>query len=223
VLRKTEELTGIIQQFAACFTDHRKPVLIAHRTFHLIAQGVYALALGYDDLKDHHDPRRDPLLATVVGKDDPTGQFRHRERGRGRALAGKSTLNRLEPTPVGADKEDRYKKITCNVRDVDDLLVDLFLQAHQQQPERIVLDLDATDDPIHGHELGRYIHGYDKSYRYLPPYIFCGDDLLFVRLRPSVIGAGASALKQLARIAGKIRQPWPAVWIVIRGDSGFCR
>jgi hypothetical protein len=155
------------------------------------------------------DLRRDPLLATVVGKDDPTGQSRQRRRDRGKALAGKSTLNRLELTPVGADQEDRYKKITCNIRAADDLFVDLFLQAHQQQPERIVLDLDATDDPIHGHQLGRFFHGYYKSYCYLPLYIFCGDDLLCARFRPSDIDASAGALKHLARIVGNIRQAWP--------------
>src|SRR3954454_22770194 len=118
LLRKTEELTGIIRQFAACFTDHRDPDLIEHPVTDLVAQRVYALALGYEDLNDHDDLRRDPLLATVVGKGDPTGKERRRQRDRGKALAGKSTLNRLELTKVGADREDRYKKITCNTRDV---------------------------------------------------------------------------------------------------------
>src|SRR5512135_629298 len=196
LLRKTEELTAIIHQFAACFTDHRNPDLVEHSVTELVAQRVYGLALGYEDLNDHDDRRRDPLLATVVGKDDPTGQTRQRRRDRGKALAGKSTLNRLELTPVGAGKDSRYKKVTCKTHDIERLLVTLFLQAHARPPERIVLDLDASDDPIHGHQLGRFFHGYYKSYCYLPLYIFCGDHLLCARLRPSDIDASAGALKQ---------------------------
>jgi DDE family transposase len=223
LLRKTEALTGIVQQFAACFTDHRDPELIEHSLEHLVAQRVYALALGYEDLNDHDDLRHDPLLATVVGKKDPTGQSRLRKRDKGKALAGKSTLNRLELTPVGADEDSRYKKIVCNTRAVEDLFVELYLQAYPVAPDRIVLDLDATDDPIHGHQLGRFFHGYYQSYCFLPLYIFCGDHLLCARLRPSDIDASAGALKQLQRIVARIRQVWPHVRIVVRGDSGFCR
>jgi hypothetical protein len=223
LLRTTEELTGILRQFAACFTDHRNPDLMEHPLKDLIAQRVYGLALGYEDLNDHDDLRRDPLLATVVGKDDPTGKTRQRQRDRGQALAGKSTLNRLELTPIGADQDSRYKKITCNTREVERLLVTLFLQAHREPPARIVLDLDATDDPIHGHQLGRFFHGYYKNYCYLPLYIFCGDHLLCARLRPADIDASAGALKQLQRIVAQIREAWPKVEITIRGDSGFCR
>jgi Transposase DDE domain group 1 len=223
LLRQTEHLTGIIRQFAACFTDHRNPGLTEHAAEELIAQRVYALALGYEDLNDHDDLRRDPLLATVVGKADPTGKSRQRRRDRGKALAGKSTLNRLELTPVGADKDSRYKKITCRTRDVERLLVSLFLQAHARPPERIVLDLDATDDPIHGHQLGRFFHAYYKGYCYLPLYIFCGDHLLCARLRPADIDACAGSVKHLSRIVAQIRAAWPGVKIVVRADSGFCR
>jgi DDE family transposase len=223
LLRETERLTGIIRQFATCFTDHRNPDLTEHSVEHLLAQRVYGLALGYEDLNDHDDLRRDPLLATVVGKADPTGQTRQRPRDRGKALAGKSTLNRLELTPVGADEDSRYQKITCRTHDVERLFVTLFLQAHSRPPERIVLDLDATDDPIHGHQLGRFFHGYYKSYCYLPLYIFCGDHLLCARLRPSDIDACAGSVKHLKRIVAQIRQAWPEVKIVIRADSGFCR
>ncbi|HMB08785.1 MAG TPA: IS1380 family transposase [Isosphaeraceae bacterium] len=223
LLRQTEQLTAILRQFAACFIDHRNPDLIEHSLEELVAQRIYGLALGYEDLNDHDDLRRDPLLATVVGKLDPTGQTRQRSRDRGKALAGKSTLNRLELTPVGATQDSRYKKITCNTRAVEQLLVDLFLQAHHTPPTPIVLDLDATDDPIHGHQFGRFFHGYYKSYCYLPLYIFCGDHLLCARLRPSDIDASAGALKQLKRIVAQIRQTWPAVTITIRADSGFCR
>jgi hypothetical protein len=223
LLRQVERLTGIIHQFAACFTDHRDPELIEHPLEHLIAQRVYALALGYEDLNDHDDLRHDPLLATVVGKTDPKGGSRRRAADRGKALAGKSALNRIELTPAGADEGHRYKKVTCSTHRVDGLLVDLFLQAHVQPPESIVLDLDATDDPTHGHQLGRFFHGYYKDYCYLPLYIFCGDQLLCAKLRPSDIDASAGALKQLQRIIGQIRRAWPGIKILIRGDSGFCR
>jgi hypothetical protein len=223
LLRQTETLTGIIRQFADCFTDHRNPDLIEHTVQELVAQRVHALALGYEDLNDHDDLRRDPLLATVVGKADPTGKTRQRPRDRGKALAGKSTLNRLELTPPGADSDSRYKKITCRTHDVERLFVTLFLQAHSRPPERIVLDLDATDDPIHGHQLGRFFHGYYKNYCYLPLYIFCGDHLLCARLRPSDLDASAGSVKSLKRIIAQIRQAWPQVKVVIRADSGFCR
>jgi len=177
LLRKVEELSGIIRQLAACFTDHRNPDLIEHTVTDLIAQRVYGLALGYEDLDDHDDLCHDPLLAAVVGKLDPTGQARRRRRDRGKALAGKSTLNRLELTPVGADQDSRYKEVVCKTRDVERLLVTLFLQAHGAPPERIVLDLDATDDPIHGHQLGRFFHGYYKSYCYLPLYFYCNSSI----------------------------------------------
>ena len=223
LLRQVEQTTGILRQFAACFTDHRDPELIEHPLEHLIAQRVYALALGYEDLNDHDDLRHDPLLATVVGKLDPKGTGRRRPSDRGKALAGKSTLNRIELTPVGADRTDRYKKVTCSTKRVDDLFVDLFLRSHARPPESIVLDVDATDDPTHGQQLGRFFHGYYKGYCYLPLYIFCGDQLLCAKLRPSDIDASAGALKHLQRIIAAIRRAWPRVKILIRGDSGFCR
>src|SRR3954451_21260987 len=138
LLRQTERLTGIIRQFAACFTDHRAPDRVEHSVEHLLAQRVYGLALGYEDLNDHDDLRRDPLLATVVGKDDPSGKTRRRQRDRGKALAGKSTLDRLEMAPLAAPKAARYKKVVCRPQDVEALFVTLFLQAHSRPPERIV-------------------------------------------------------------------------------------
>lgn len=223
LLRKTEEITGVIRQFAACFDDHRNPDRVEHSAEQLLAQRVYALALGYEDLNDHDDLRYDPLLATVVGKLDPTGESRSQGRNRGKALAGKSTLNRLELSPVGAGKHSRYKKITCRTRDVERLFTRLFLQAHDTPPTRIVLDLDATDDPIHGHQFGRFFHGYYKNYCYLPLYIFCGDHLLLARLRPANIDAAAGSVKHLEQIVAQIRAAWGGVKILIRADSGFCR
>jgi Transposase DDE domain group 1 len=167
--------------------------------------------------------RHDPLLAVLVGKKDPLGLTRGRTRDRGKALAGKSTLNRLELTPVRANAKSRYKKITLDRQAVHRLFTDIFLQSHTRPPKRIVLDLDATDDAIHGHQSGRFFHGYYHHYCYLPLYIFCGEHLLCARLRPSNIDASAGSVKELDRIVSAIRRRWPKVEIVIRADSGFCR
>jgi len=223
LLQQTERITGIISQFANCFDDHRDPDLIEHSVEELIAQRIYALALGYEDLNDHDELRNDPLLAVMVGKKDPTGKDRIRKRDKGKALAGKSTLNRLELTPVRANKRSRYKKVTADSHAIDGFFTDVFLQSYDKPPSTIVLDLDATDDPVHGHQLGRFFHGYYKNYCFLPLYIFCGDHLLCARLRPADIDASAGSVKELERIVSQIRSKWPEVQIIIRGDSGFCR
>lgn len=223
LLREVEAKTGILRRFAACFTDHRDPELVEHTVYELVAQRVYALALGYEDLNDHEALRHDPLLAVLVGKPDPTGQDRRCPRDRGKSLAGKSTLNRLELTPAGADPTSRYKKIVARHRDIEEFFVDTFLALHSTPPEEIVLDLDATDDPIHGHQLGRFFHGYYDGYCYLPLYIFCGEHLLCAKLRPADIDGAAGSVKHVAKIVHKIRAAWPNVRIVVRADSGFCR
>jgi hypothetical protein len=223
LLRELELRTGIIEQFAGCFTDYRDPELVEHPLPQLLAQRVYALAMGYEDLNDHDQLRADPLLALLVNHADPLGAQRRNPRDRGKALAGKSTLNRLELTPAGATADSRYKKIVYHRGRSEDLFVDLFLQSHATPPDKIVLDFDATDDPLHGNQQGRFFHGYYKEYCYLPLYVFCGSQLLCARLRPSNIDGAAGALKYLQRIVARIRQRWPQVRIVIRADSGFCR
>ena len=223
LLREVEKRTGILARFAACFRDHRKPEQVEHTVGELVAQRVYALALGYEDLNDHEQLRRDPLLAVLAEKADPTGESRVRGRDRGKALAGKSTLNRLELTKAEVGGKERYKKIALDQGAVDRLLVEVFLEAHAQPPAEIVLDLDATDDPVHGNQEGRFFHGYYGHYCYLPLYIFCGDFLLCARLRPSNIDASAGCVEELERIVAQIRQAWPQVKVTIRGDSGFCR
>ena len=223
LLREVEAKTGILRRFATCFTDHRDPERVEHSVGELIAQRIFALALGYEDLNDHDALRHDPLLGVLVGKDDPTGQDRRRREDRGKSLAGKSTLNRLELTPVGADEKSRYKKVVARHHDIEAFFVDMFLALHPQPPQEIVLDLDATDDPIHGHQLGRFFHGYYDSYCYLPLYIFCGEHLLCAKLRPADIDGAAGAVKQLAKIVERIRRQWSTVQIIVRGDSGFCR
>ena len=223
LLREVEVRTGIVRQFAACFTDHRDADLIEHTVEELAAQRAYALVLGYEDLLDHDDLRHDPLLAALVGKADPTGQQRRRQRDRGRPLAGKSTLNRLELTPAGASADSRYKKIVMHASRVEAFFVDVFLQAHATPPARIVIDLDSTFAPLHGHQLGRFFHGYYDCYCYLPLYVFCGEHLLAAKLRPADIDGAAGALAVIRRIVQQIRAAWPEVQIVLRGDSGFCR
>jgi len=223
LLREVEAKTGILRRFAACFDDHRDPDLVEHTVYDLLAQRIFALALGYEDLNDHDALRHDPLLAVLVGKTDPTGQDRCNSRDRGKALAGKSTLNRLELTPVGADGKSRYKKVVARHRDIESFFVETFLALHPVPPQEIVLDLDATDDPIHGHQPGRFFHGYYDNYCYLPLYIFCGEHLLCAKLRPSDIDGAAGSVKQLKKIVERIQLAWPDVRIIVRGDSGFCR
>jgi len=213
LLREVEKRIGIVRRFAACFRDYRDPDLIAHTVEELVAQRVYGLALGYEDLNDHEELRKDPLLAVLAEKSDPGGEW----------LAGKSTLNRLELTPETANAQARYKKIVADHAAVDRLFVEVFLAAHAEPPQEIILDVDATDDPLHGNQEGRFFHGYYGHYCYLPLYIFCGEFLLCARLRPSNIDASAGSVEELQRIVKQIRGVWPQVRIVVRGDSGFCR
>jgi hypothetical protein len=225
LLREVESRLGIVRSFVGCFTDHRDPECIEFSVGELLLQRVMGLALGYEDLNDHDQLRHDPLLALLCGRKDITGSDRRDARDRGKALAGKSTLNRLELTPVGADAESRYKKIVAHVGGMQDALVDVFirLRAKQGVPEELVLDFDATDDRIHGDQLGKRYHAYYGDYCYLPLYVFCSDWPLAAILRPSDIDASAGTVAQLARIVPKLRAAWPDVRIVLRGDSGFCR
>jgi len=223
LLREVEKHTRIVERFAGCFRDHRAAGQVEHTVRELVAQRVYGLALGYEDLNDHDELRHDPLLAVLAEKEDPTGHSRVRERDRGKALAGKSTLNRLELTAAVVKKKERYKKIRLEMEAVDRLLVEIFLEAYPTPPEEMVLDLDATDDPLHGNQEGRFFHGYYGHYCYLPLYIFAGDHLLCARLRPSNIDASAGCVEEVARIVARIRQVWPEVRITLRADSGFCR
>lgn len=222
LLRQTDQRLDLLERFAACFEDHRDPDLIEHSVLDLASQRVFGLCLGYEDLNDHDDLRRDRLLALAVGKKDITGNDRLRKRDEGIALAGKSTLNRLEQVPA-ADEPSRYQKIGYDPFKVDRLMTDVFLESHASAPKRIYLDLDNTDAPIHGDQEGRFFHGYYGNYCYMPLYIFCGEQLLLCRLQSSNVDGAAHAIIEVRRIVEQIRSKWPEVEIVLRGDSGFCR
>jgi hypothetical protein len=223
LLREVAERTGVLKRFARCFDDHRRQDLIEHTVEELVAQRVFGIICGYEDLTDHDTLRDDALLAVAVGKRDATGAERCRAEDVGHALAGKSTLNRLELTPAKATASDRYKKVVYRGGDIDDFFMDEFFRAHRHPPKSIVLDFDATDDPVHGNQEGRFFHGYYGHYCYLPLYIFCGDHLLLARLRRADIDGSAGALEEAQRIVALIRSRWPDVRITLRADSGFAR
>jgi Transposase DDE domain group 1 len=223
LLKEVEAQRRIIKQFAACFTDHRDQGKIEHSLEDLLAQRIYGLALGYEDLNDHDLIRKDPLLAAVVGKSDPVGEQRRREADHGSALAGKSTLNRMELRSDETKKDGRYKKIAIDGAKVDEFFVKIYLQAHDRAPELLILDLDATDDPLHGRQEGRFFHGYYGHYCYLPLYIFCGDFLFCARLREANQDQSAGALDEIKRIVKQVHERWPEVRVILRGDSGFSR
>ena len=208
LLREADRKINLLGRLAGCFFDGRDAKRVDHPVEQMLAQRIYGLALGYEDLNDHEQLRSDPLLALLSGKrelDEP--------------LAGKSTLNRLEL----AGRSLRYHKISYSPRAVDRLLADLYLESHTTPPTEIVLDLDATDIPLYGHQPERFFHGYYDSYCYLPLYIFAGDQLLCARLRPANQDAAAGSVEEVKRIVEQVRERWPEVRIVLRADSGFCR
>ena len=214
LLGAADKAIGLVDRLAACFRDDRRADLVEHRLPTLIGQRVLAIALGYEDLVDHDELRHDPVLAALSGKLEA-------KRSDCAPLAGKSTLNRLEHAPNGT--ATRYHKIGHDRRAIERLFVEVFLEAHAAPPREIVLDLDATDDPLHGHQEGRFFHGYYDCYCYLPLYVFCGRHLLAAKLRRSNIDASAGAVAEVARIIERIRRCWPRVRIVLRADSGFAR
>jgi len=224
LLRELDSRTGIIDRFSRCFTDHRDPDLIEHSAEDLVRQRVFGLCLGYEDLNDHDTLRGDALLATAVGKVDPTGRDRKYPRDRGKALAGKSTLNRLELTPAGATSRSRYKKIVARDEDVERFFIDEFIDAHaHEQLERIILDVDPSDIELHGDQQGRFYHGYYGHYCYLPLYIFCGEDLLMARMRTADRDGCDGAVEALKWLVPQLREQWPEAELVVRADSGFAR
>ena len=213
LLGATDRAIHLVGRLAACFADSRCQDLVEHTLPTLIGQRVYAICLGYEDLSDHDQLRHDPVMAVLAGKLEA-------KRRDCAPVAGKSTLNRLE---LSQPEPTRYHKIACDEAAVEQLFVTLFLEAHTSPPEQITLDLDATDDPLHGHQEGRFFHGYYDTYCYLPLYVFCGSHLLAAKLRRANIDASAGAVEEVARIVAQIRARWPKVRILLRADSGFAR
>ena len=214
LLGQVDRGVSVVKRFAACFTDRRDPRFVEHQVETLVGQRIFALALGYEDLNDHDELRKDPTLAVLAGK------LKAVWRSDCEALAGKSTLNRLEHTPKR--HAAKYHKIDCDGAKVDALLVDVFLEAHRRPPREITLDIDNTDIPLHGMQEGRFFHGYYDEYCYLPLYVFCGRHLLLARQRRANVAGSAGAVEEVARIVAQIRRKWPKVNIVLRADSGFC-
>ena len=223
LLREVDKRTGVTARMSRGFVDYRNRASVEHDVHELVSQRIFGIALGYEDLNDHGELRGDAVLSLLVGKRDVTGERRIRERDRGYALASASTLNRMELGEPEEAANDRYKRIVARPEAFDELLVELFVESHSQAPREIWLDLDATDDPLHGHQEGRFFHGYYRCYCYLPLYIFCGEHVLCARLRESNQDASAGSIEELERIIGQIRRHWPRTRIHIRGDSGFCR
>jgi hypothetical protein len=215
LLGRADQAIGLVDRLAGCFIDERDPDLIEHAVRTLIGQRVFGMALGYEDLNDHESLRHDAVFGTLLGKLEP------KRRSNCAALAGKSTLNRLELHEQ--EGSSRYHKIRPQGEAIERLWVDLFLEAHARAPKEIILDLDATDDPLHGHQEGRFFHGYYDGYCYLPLYIFCGEHLLCAKLRRANIDGSAGAREEVERIVAQIRERWGAVKIILRADSGFCR
>ena len=209
LLRQTDQRLNLLPRLAQCFLDGRNQEQVEHSILEMLSQRIYGLALGYEDINDHEQLRKDPVFGILAGRqqlEEP--------------LAGKSTLNRME---LGAGSQDRYKKITFWKDAIDELLVQVFLESHPQAPEQIILDVDTTDLPLHGKQEGRFFHGYYDNYCYLPLYIFCGEQVLCARLREANHDAAFGSLGEIRRIIAQIRMAWPDVKITLRGDSGFCR
>jgi hypothetical protein len=209
LLRQTDKRLNLLPRLAECFLDGRNQKLVEHSILEMLSQRIYGLALGYEDINDHEQLRKDPVFGILAGReelDEP--------------LAGKSTLNRME---LGTGTKGRYKKITFGKETVDELLVKVFLESHSEAPAEIVLDVDTTDLPLHGKQEGRFFHGYYDHYCYLPLYVFCGDHVLCARLREANRDASFGCRQEIQRIVEQIRVAWPEVRIILRGDSGFCR
>lgn len=211
LLGASDRAIGLIDRLASCFTDSRSPEQVEHTVATMVGQRVFGIALGYEDVVDHDELRHDPMMAVLAGK-------LAARRKNCAPVAGKSTLNRLE---LGKPQPTPYHKVGHDPQAIEALLIDLFLDAHGRPPRQIILDLDATDDPLHGHQEGRFFHGYYDCYCYLPLYVFCGRHLLAAKLRRSNIDASAGAIEEVARIVAHIRTRWPRVRILLRANWGL--
>jgi len=222
LLREVDGTTKLTRELSECFVDRRSADHIEHPLSVLVAQRVHGIALGYEDINDHERLRYDPLFAVSCGQSDMLGKDRRKAQDKGKALAGKSTLNRLE---LGASEtQGHYRKIQPDAGKIEELLVKTGVGAIPRKSRVIVLDFDATDDPLHGEQEGRFFHGYYGNYCYLPLYCFCGDIPLWAQLRESNQDGSAGTREALEKILRAIRKRFGRrVVVIVRGDSGFCR
>ena len=223
LLRALEERFGVIETFAECFIDHRDPAQVEHSVEELLRQRIFGLVLGYEDLNDHDALRRDFALAAACGKEEPDGSGRRQESDQGEPLANAATLNRLEQGVVQAAPDERYHKIECDLQKLRWKLVDLWISLRDQPPESVIIDLDATDVPLHGDQEQKFYHGYYGHYCYLPLYVFAGSWLVGSLLRFSGQDASADCLDTLELLVDTIEDRWPECDVMIRADSGFAR
>ncbi len=221
LLSLVEEKFNIVKRFAECFTDYRDDSYTEHSVYELAAERIFGIILGYEDLNDFDELDKDTLLAILAGKEDPTGSDRRHEEDKGKALASSSTLNRLELTPADASRENRYKKVVADFEEINELFLEYYFETVEEKPEEMVLDVDPTDDRVHGDQEGKFFHGYYGCYCYLPLYIFCGNHLLSAKLLEADAHLPSSLIGQLRWMIPMIREIWPEVDIVIRGDCAF--
>jgi len=223
LLREVDRCLQLTQRLSECFEDHRNAKATEHSVRELVAQRVYAVALGYEDLNDHQQLSRDPLFAAIVGKADVEGRRRTRNADLGQPLASPSTLGRLERTKETANKSSRYEKIVGDFEAIGRLFVDVFIESFDAAQDEVVVDLDPSDVPLHGNQEQYYYHGYYRHHCYLPLYAYSGAHPLAVVLQPSSQDGAKGAKKFLSQLVEQLRAAWPKVGIVVRGDSGFCR
>jgi hypothetical protein len=218
LIAELDRKRAITSRLAACFKDYREQNRIEHSLNSLIAQRVYGIIMGYEDINDHEILRHDMMFALAVGKAINSGQ-------ESITLAGKSTLNRIEhcPEDVSSMADSRYHRIDHDTSAIETLLVEIFLESYSKPPRQITIDLDVTDDLIHGNQEEAFFNPYYKGYCYAPLYLFCGNNLLAAKLRASNVDPAGGALEELQRVIKQIRAHWPNVKILVRGDSAYSR
>lgn len=208
----------ITEKFAEAFQDYRNPSYVDYPVRQLLAQRVYGIILGYEDVNNRDKLRDDPALVIALGKLNFLDSTEA-------SLAGKSTINRLEycPETILDQATSRYHKIEVLAPEIERTFVNIFLSSYFTPPKRIILDLDVTDDQVHGNQEGAFFNKYYNGVCYAPLYIFCGHHLLVAKLRPSNIDPAEGALEELQRVIGLIREKWTTTHILVRGDTAYTR
>ena len=218
LMAELDKKLKITARFAQCFQDYRAASYVDYSVHELLAQRVYGIGLGYEDVNDHDHLRHDPALALALSKLNFIDSNQA-------VWAGKSTLNRLEycPETVIDQASSRYHRIEHNPQAIEQLFVEIFLESHRKPPRQIILDMDVTDDQVHGNQEGAFFNTYYNGVCYAPLYIFCGHHLLVAKLRSSNVDPAEGALEELQRVIGLIREQWKSTRILVRGDSAYAR